>query len=724
MPFTFTRDLPFKQSRSRVKNQTHFALRQIGSQVAEDEAESLRGYYLPNKYYHSALKFNTRALDKPRIAGAEHREVFFIGRTGSGKSAILEMIRQNSKDSGRVISINNDDIAIQLLLRSPEITAIPSFLQPLLFKCLWKYVMLTNILKRVHGASLEGWNQFLFSEDEETRRLFQKFDEIVPNQRTMAQQVLAFIRVAKSAESLSDLESSKASERLHGIFRFLLDFEERKLQQHIAHKYVHILVDDLDREWSGREENVLLIRALFDCIIDLTRRHNSSLRFIVALRTDIFSQINFHQREKIREYVTEIKWTPYDLERLVEMRLRTFWNIPSSKDVWSVFPNEIPAGPLLMPTYKYLISRTLWRPRDIINFVNLCIDQSQSRNAKAISIGDVLAAEKIYSRQRAEALVDEWKYTYPDVHSWIDIFAGTKSAYSLAELEQIGCTKRIYDCLFKMGFLGFRQSGPASRLVFSFSSDYESPIPNRDLVVNRSFHMSLLARAEQLGQTIEAVADDSDGEVVENIENASVSVDEAVPSKAQNTQVLERRNKFSDLNDSDATESNYETVNNRVFVCYAKASSASFDFADRIGKLLDSFMAQRYLSYFIDRDITEGEKWSERIKAELETSQIAVVLLSEAFFSSKYVREVEMPEILKRHQNGSLRLIPVLVEDHPLIDHLEFRFPCPVEGPDNIRIAELQFINKTCYSDLGESEKKLVSDKVAKSIVEYFRTER
>ena len=705
-------------------------LRNIGSQVAEDEADSLRGYYLPNKYFQAASRFNIRHEGLATPTNMENKQVFFIGRTGSGKSAILEMIRQNSPDGDRIISVNNDDIALQMLVNSPELETIPKFLQPLLFKCLWKYVILTNVLKKIYGATLHGWYNFIHSEDEDTQELFRRFDEVVPTQQTMAKQVLAFIRVAKKVDGLSGLDTSQASEKLHGVFRFLLGFEESKLQQHLARKYLHVLIDDLDREWSGREENVLLIKSLFECIIDLTRRHSSNLKFVVALRTDIFAQVNFHQREKVREYVTEIKWTPADLERLVEMRLRTFWNLPTSKSVWEVFPDRIPAGPQLMPTYKYLISRTLWRPRDIINFVNLCIDQSQARGDNRIQEKDVLSAEKIYSRQRSEALVDEWRFTYPEISVWIDSFAGTKRVFPLHDIEAMGHPKAVTDSLFRTGFLGFREGGHNSRLVFSFSTDYEAPIPNKDLVINRAFNSFLLARAEQLGQSVDSIVEDANEEVLERVENASLEggtqehqTNRPATSIARaNPKTDEQRVAFhSNELDSDEQESN-NSKQKRVFVCYARENEHSYEIADRVTRLLDPWISSGYMNMFIDREkISDGESWRNSIERELKMADVAVVFLSEPFFSSNFIREFEMPLILERHAEGNLKAFIVNVEGYPLIDHVKFKYPHFQQGPKAKAIRDLQFLNDKPYCELNaEDKKKKVIDVLANRIVEHF----
>lgn len=705
-----------------------FNLLKIGSQVAEDEAESLSGYYLPNKYYHSAARFRLRYENEDSRYGHEQREVFFIGRTGSGKSAILEMLRQQKKDADRVLSINNDDFAIQLLLRHPDLGSIPIYLQPLLFKCLWKYVIITNVLKLVYGKNDINWQQLIDPSNDEVRTVLQRFDDFVSQQRSMTEQVLAFIKIAKEIKGLEGLESADASRRLHDVFRFLFNFEDQCLQDHVAHKFIYVLFDDLDREWSGREENVVLIKSLFECILDLTRKHFRNIRFIVALRTDIFSQIDFHQREKLRPYVTEISWSPFDLQRLIERRLRTFWNMPN-EDVWSMFPDSIKG----VPTYKYLITRTMWRPRDIINFVNLCIAESQKRSATTILVQHVLDAEAIYSRQRTEALIDEWKYVYRELPGWIDSFAGTRRVFKPSDIERLlpnevrNASKAVVDTLFRIGFLGFRSwANGQSRLAFSFSSNYEAPIPNHELVINRAFDLYLRARAEELGQPLIERTQDADEEYLDQVENASIEEpvrqeDRHDASEKKTVSAPTRVSRTTNQSDEASSPLTDSRSVQKLFFCYARNHAESGEVISRVHKILSPISAQGRLDLFIDRRIEPGKEWRSEIQQEIDDSNMALLLLSNDFFSSEFIRNHELPLILSRYRERGVRLLPFLVQKHPVMEIIEYRYPAPVDGPYVMRIADLQMANDKAYSDALEAEREQqinsLCERIVKSLV-------
>jgi len=484
----------------------------IGDHVAEHEADSLPRYYLENDYYLKASSFSMNS-----------KELFFIGRTGSGKSAILEMIRRNRYDASRVLSITSDDFATQLLLSHPDISKIPKYLKPLIFKSLWKYIIISNILKIIYGQNSSKWRLYTESENDDSYQILLKFGELISTKRSLTDQVLSFIQTIKKIENLEKMDKADASNKLYKIFKIVYNFEKKELSHHIKNYYLHVLFDDLDKNWTGKEENIDLIKTLFECIIELSRKYRKNLKFVVALRTDIFSQIDFHQTEKIRPYVINITWDFHQLKKLVEKRIEKEWNVTAS-EAWNVFPRYIRVGNYEMDIFQYFIIRTLWRPRDLISFINLCINEALKYNSGRIEMKDIYRAEAIYSRQRMEALVDEWKFVYPELISWVDLFAGGKIKYRFDELEHLfknekNSAKAIIDVLYSVGFLGYKPFNK-SYFRYSFKSQFGVPLKESDFIINRTFQVYLRDRAEELGKYVEfnEKSDDDYSEIIEESE--------------------------------------------------------------------------------------------------------------------------------------------------------------------------------------------------------------
>ena len=62
-----------------------------------------------------------------------------------------------------------------------------------------------------------------------------------------------------------------------------------------------------------------------------------------------------------------------------------------------------------------------------------------------------------------------------------------------------------------------------------------------------------------------------------------------------------------------------------------------------------------------DRKIRPGEEWDDSIREALATADIVFLLLSPDFLATDYVDEVEIAESMRRHENGTARVIPIKI---------------------------------------------------------------
>jgi hypothetical protein len=61
-----------------------------------------------------------------------------------------------------------------------------------------------------------------------------------------------------------------------------------------------------------------------------------------------------------------------------------------------------------------------------------------------------------------------------------------------------------------------------------------------------------------------------------------------------------------------------------------------------------------------DLNISFGSTWKREIEEALTQSKIAVLLLSPAFFASRFIWDFEMPRILD-HQAAGMQVLPIVV---------------------------------------------------------------
>ena len=76
---------------------------------------------------------------------------------------------------------------------------------------------------------------------------------------------------------------------------------------------------------------------------------------------------------------------------------------------------------------------------------------------------------------------------------------------------------------------------------------------------------------------------------------------------------------------------------------------------------LSALKRQGLIATWHDRRITAGSHVGELIDANLNTSQVVLLLVSSDFIASEYCYEREMARAMERHENGDARVVPVIL---------------------------------------------------------------
>ncbi|MDQ3682171.1 MAG: toll/interleukin-1 receptor domain-containing protein [Bacteroidota bacterium] len=62
-----------------------------------------------------------------------------------------------------------------------------------------------------------------------------------------------------------------------------------------------------------------------------------------------------------------------------------------------------------------------------------------------------------------------------------------------------------------------------------------------------------------------------------------------------------------------------------------------------------------------DRKLIPGQEWDNEIKNELANAHIILLLISADFNNSEYIWEKELLQAMKRHQEGTARVVPIIL---------------------------------------------------------------
>lgn len=95
-----------------------------------------------------------------------------------------------------------------------------------------------------------------------------------------------------------------------------------------------------------------------------------------------------------------------------------------------------------------------------------------------------------------------------------------------------------------------------------------------------------------------------------------------------------------------------------VFYSYAHEDSA---LRDKLKKQLASLKRKGLISEWYDRDISAGDSADEEIIKHLNAARVILLLISPDFIDSDYCNDVEVARAMERHNEGSAKVIPVIL---------------------------------------------------------------
>lgn len=350
----------------------------FGQEAAEDEDfDRLQAYYIKNRT-HEKLTANLPL----RI---------LVGHKGIGKSAIFTIARHEDIIANRIsILIRPDDIA-GIGKSGLDFTQIIRE---------WKDGLISIITNKV----LENLNLFL---DEQNG--FQKFVNTG----------------GKIINFLKETFSSKLNESMLNPTSKII------INKFLQENRIIVYIDDLDRGWASKQEDIQRISALLNAVRDLCN-DNKGLQFRISLRTDVYYLVRTSDEstDKIENSVIWHSWTNHEILLLLIKRIETFFNrsfdIEKLRGVKqsqlshyldSVFEERFSAYGKWnnAPIYRILMSLIRKRPRDLVKLCTLAAKDAYDKNSNKIRTENFQAIFSEYSQGRVQDTVNEYKSELPQI---------------------------------------------------------------------------------------------------------------------------------------------------------------------------------------------------------------------------------------------------------------------------------------------------------------------
>ena len=148
-------------------------------------------------------------------------------------------------------------------------------------------------------------------------------------------------------------------------------------------------------------------------------------------------------------------------------------------------------------------------------------------------------------------------------------------------------------------------------------------------------------------------------------------------------------------------------IRNKVFISYNHKDKK---WLERLRIHLKPMERQGTLRIWDDTLIEPGSNWREEIRKAIDTTIVAVLLISADFLASEFITKNELPPLLEAAEKDGAKILPFVIS------------PCLFE--ETISISQFQSINSPdkplIMNDKGEQEKMLVT--LVKAIEKTYQT--
>ncbi len=105
-----------------------------------------------------------------------------------------------------------------------------------------------------------------------------------------------------------------------------------------------------------------------------------------------------------------------------------------------------------------------------------------------------------------------------------------------------------------------------------------------------------------------------------------------------------------------------------------------------------------------DNEIQLGADWEKEIVKTISEAKVALLLISADFLVSEFIMQTEVPQILKKAENGQIVIVPLVVR------------PCPWEYFEWIRSTQGYVDNDQALSGQSEYKAELILTKLVREI--------
>jgi len=452
-------------------------------------------------------------VETPAIQAAQdatRAKCFFVGRRGTGKTAITYYLR--TKFERTTISILPQIFSSFSGLFDIDDVRDPRK-QP--FKSL-----VSSFKRALQDEILLEWNK---------RKLltFKDYSGTLGRERNNIENFDFDLRIMTFAEELFNcLNNNNQKEWVRLSKRSgELTKEMNELAQGPAWEFT-ILIDRIDESWDGSDEAGLLLMALMHACVELGAS-DACVRPLLFLRENIFERVREVDNEfsRLETCVVSMDWTEEQLLELIERRLNSPFStkLPLRGPTWDYFFE----GAEGVSSKKMVFDYCQRRPRDILIYCSFAIEAAQSRRREKILLEELQEARRRFSDSRLKDLADEYAENYPQLQYVLSRFYDLGREYTVngvaafinklledpetrkvcgSWIYQHSTPEKFIGVMYNIGFFGVRFKEETLFRTLGPKSSTPPPITSASIIVIHPSYVDSLNLQDALVTSLDPLA--------------------------------------------------------------------------------------------------------------------------------------------------------------------------------------------------------------------------
>lgn len=360
-------------------------------------ADAIKEYIKKPQIFENAF-CDTRNIVNKLIQGDQF---LLIGRKGVGKSAFSAKIQSNAERSNGILItevMNLSDFEFATFSKTSVDSDVSGTQK---YKMSWDFILLLLIYKTLFNklkmTECEKINDVIFFLDNAGFPFDEKYkSDILRLSRIKLGNDL--FNINAEFDKKYNFKPKNFQERLSVLNEKMYDGLEGL---YLNERRINIIIDGLDDILRYRKNKTEIISSLIrsvDCINIFMSKFKINIKIILLIREDIVSMLNDPDLNKIiQDGAIILNWNNRldELKRVVDLRfMLSGMNDKEAQESWDkIFPRKIRNK----TSWMYILDYTLYKPRDILQFLKYC--QLEYPDKESLTISETQNVLKVYSNK-------------------------------------------------------------------------------------------------------------------------------------------------------------------------------------------------------------------------------------------------------------------------------------------------------------------------------------